>query len=263
MNKLLSTIGFIIILFTFALGSDFSFEKVRAASELSSLEELKTHIEQQLLLQKTEINMDYSGNKEELSAHIAPLLKEAFEADDYTAYIVDSYLYAIHTWGGTADIKLTVNYRETPAQKQLVEERVNQLLPHIIQPSMSGRDKVKAIHDWIVLNLAYDENLERYTAYEALTYGKAVCQGYSLLLYRMLTSAGIESRIIEGKVGEISHVWNLVKLDSGWYHVDATWDDPTPDRPGVVSDNYFLKSDAQMRVDHQWVKPYPFADASY
>ncbi|GGD47876.1 transglutaminase domain-containing protein [Paenibacillus nasutitermitis] len=263
MSRLLSTIGLILILFTFALGSNFSFTRVEAASQLSSLEELKAHIGQQLLLQKTEIKIDYSGNKEELSASIADLLKEAVEADDYTAYIIDSYLYAIHAWRGSADIKLTVKYRETPAQKHMVEERVNKLLVHLIQTSMTGQEKVKAIHDWIVLNLAYDNDLARYTAYEALTYGEAVCQGYSLLMYRMLTSAGIESRIIEGKVGEISHVWNLVKLDSRWYHVDATWDDPTPDRPGTVNYNYFLKSDSQMRADHQWVKPYPVAAVSF
>ncbi|MBW7456854.1 transglutaminase domain-containing protein [Paenibacillus sepulcri] len=259
MNRLSSIMGVIIILLTFVLGSDFSFTKVKAASDLSTLGELKDHVKQQLLLQKTEMNIDYSGNKDELSAHIASLLKEAFEADDYTAYIVDSYLYAVHTWGGDANIKLTVKYRETPEQKLIVQEKVRDLLPDIIQPSMSQREKVKAIHDWIVLHLAYDESLQRYTAYEALEYGQAVCQGYALLLYRMLSSAGIESRMIEGKVGEISHVWNLVNIDSDWYHLDATWDDPTPDQAGVVSYNYFLKTDAQMRIDHQWVKRYPAA----
>ena len=43
------------------------------------------------------------------------------------------------------------------------------------------------------------------------------------------------------------HAWNLVQIDGAWYHVDATWDDPTPDRAGYIRYNYFLKGDDYMR----------------
>jgi transglutaminase/protease-like cytokinesis protein 3 len=262
MGKLISLAGILIVLLAFAIWWDFSFVEAKAASNVSSLDELEYDLQKQILLQKTNITVSYSGDKKELSANIGRLLREAFAADDYIAYIVDSYIYTIRTWGKAASIKISVQYRESAGEKKRVEEKVSAVLFTIIKPSMSQRDKVKAIHDWIVTNVAYDQSLQRYTAFDAVESGQAVCQGYSLLMHRMLETAGIESRIIEGSVSTGSHVWNLVRLGSEWYHLDATWDDPTPDRPGTVSYNYFLKSDKQMRADHHWVKPYPAAKLS-
>ncbi|QYR22821.1 hypothetical protein KZ483_07755 [Paenibacillus sp. sptzw28] len=262
MGKLISLAGILVVLLAFAIKWDFSFVQAKAASSVSSLNELEDELQKQVMLQKTDIAVGYSGDKQQLSANIGRLLKEVFAADDYIAYIVDSYIYTIRTWGSTADIKVSVQYRESAAENKKVQEKVSAVLFTIIKPSMSQRDKIKAIHDWIVMNVAYDQSLERYTAYDAVKSGQAVCQGYSLLMYRMLETAGIESRIIEGSVSSGSHVWNLVRLGSEWYHLDATWDDPTPDRPGAVSYNYFLKSDKQMQVDHDWVKPYPAANVS-
>ena len=42
---------------------------------------------------------------------------------------------------------------------------------------------------------------------------------------------------------EMNHAWNLVYLDGAWYHVDLTYDDPRPDRPGRVLHENFLLSD--------------------
>ena len=25
----------------------------------------------------------------------------------------------------------------------------------------------------------------------------------------------------------MDHMWNVVKIDGNWYHVDTTWDDPS------------------------------------
>jgi len=256
MLRLLSNLLLAMMLLLFGTGLELRSAQT-ASAELTSLNALKQEIAAQLKTQTTEINVEYTGNKSELSEKFPEVIKEAIAAEDYVAYIVDSYFYTVRTWGNTARIKLSIAYRETVEQTHEVERMVNKLLPTIVTPSMSDRDKVKAIHDWIVLNLSYDQSLSRYTAYEALKEKLAVCQGYSLLLYLMLDKSGIENRIIEGEVDTGSHVWNLVKLDNRWYHVDATWDDPTPDRTGEVGYNYFLKNDEQMRKDHKWVKSYP------
>ncbi|WP_219835778.1 transglutaminase domain-containing protein [Paenibacillus sp. R14(2021)] len=257
--RMLTRLGFIALLLFIGLGSDFDRGAVHAAHTESNLSALKTAIVRQVGLQQTEIDMAYSGDRKQLSAKIGELLQEVFASDEYIAYIVDSYLYTIRTWGPTVKIKLTVTYRESAEQTKLVNRRVEQLLPSIVSSSMTDTQKVRAIHDWIVSHVSFDTTFQRYTAFEALNAGKAVCQGYSLLAYKMLASAGIEARIIEGKVESGSHVWNLVHLGSHWYHMDVTWDDPLPDRPGMVSENYFLKSDAEIRKDHTWTKSYPSA----
>ncbi|MCQ6559586.1 transglutaminase domain-containing protein [Paenibacillus mendelii] len=258
MYKLLAKLLLVAAVLTLGIGSEVRVTQVQALStEISPMESLKSEIISQLAQQQTEINVTYDGDKSELSKGIAELLRQAVSADDYIAYIVDSYFYTVRTWGASAKIKLAVAYRETAEQSRLVEERIERVLSAIINPGMTVREKVRQIHDWVVTNVEYDLSLSRYTAYEALTEGSAVCQGYTLLMYRMLKMAGIENRIIEGEVDTGSHVWNLVKIDGQWYHLDATWDDPTPNRAGAVSYNYYLKNDEQMRKDHTWVKPYP------
>lgn len=259
MYRLLVRIGLLIVVLASGLGADFRYAPAGPYVH-TSLEALKLDLTGQLATQKPVIRADYNGDEDELKAGLDELLREVFAADDYIAYIVDSYLYTVRTWGFSASIKLSVRYRETAEQTKLVEKRIAEIIPEIINPSMTERKKAKAIHDWIVGHVAYDTTLQRYTAYEALLSGKAVCQGYSLLAYRMLKAAGLDTLIIEGKVETGSHVWNMVKLDSKWQHLDVTWDDPVPDRPGVVSYDYFLKSDIEMKKDHSWVKSYPAAE---
>ena len=65
--------------------------------------------------------------------------------------------------------------------------------------------KILSIYAFICDTVAYDyENLDNenytgmFTAETALRKGKAVCQGYSLLLYYMLLSVGIDCRLIAG-----------------------------------------------------------------
>ena len=41
----------------------------------------------------------------------------------------------------------------------------------------------------------------------------------------------------------MNHAWNLIKIDGEWYHIDVTWDDPTPDLLGRVNHVFFLISD--------------------
>ena len=45
---------------------------------------------------------------------------------------------------------------------------------------------------------------------------------------------------------EMNHVWNLLKIDGQWYHMDVTWDDPVPDQPGIVIYTHFLMTDSEL-----------------
>ncbi|WP_164545518.1 transglutaminase domain-containing protein [Paenibacillus albus] len=260
LGQLLSRIGLIALLLTVALGSDFRYSPVSAAP--ASLEGLKGELELQLHEHKVELTANYSGDRDQLSAGVDQMVRDVMASDDYMRYIVDSYIYTIRSFGVAAKVKVNIQYRESAGETEEVERRVAELLRTVISVGMTPEQKVRAIHDWIVTHVRYDESLQHYTAYDALVDGNAVCQGYALLVLRMLQDVGIEARIIEGTVASGSHVWNLVRLGDDWYHLDATWDDPVPDRAGVASHMYYLKSDAQMRVDHQWdAAAYPAADA--
>jgi hypothetical protein len=60
----------------------------------------------------------------------------------------------------------------------------------------------------------------------------------------MLTRLGIPCRIVTSE--GMNHGWNLVQLDGQWYHVDVTWDDPTPDSYGQVLHDFFLLTDEEV-----------------
>ena len=46
-------------------------------------------------------------------------------------------------------------------------------------------------------------------------------------------------------------MWNMVKVDGKWYHMDVTWDDPlTSDGRPMLRYDYFLISEAKIREDH-------------
>ncbi len=69
------------------------------------------------------------------------------------------------------------------------------------------------------------------SAYGALVYGKAVCEGYAKAFQAILNRLGIPCVCIPG-YGQpnqsnsfLPHMWNYVELDGVWYAVDVTWND--------------------------------------
>ncbi|WP_178022002.1 transglutaminase domain-containing protein [uncultured Paenibacillus sp.] len=240
---------------------------VHAATEpatVTTSKQLQTKLAEGMEARSTTITLKYKGSTKNLEKQLKQAVNDALDADPYTKYIVDRYVYSWRGTTGSAKITLQVHYRETAQQTAYVRQRVKEILTQVIEPGMNAHQKIKAIHDYVVLNLKYDTDLQKYTAYEGLKTGEAVCQGYALLTYELLKEAGIENRLVEGTAGDQLHAWNLVRLDNRWYHLDTTWDDPVPDVPKRVSYAYYLRTDAQMRVDHVWIAAnYPSASVTY
>ncbi len=139
----------------------------------------------------------------------------------------------------------------------------------------SDYSKERAIHDYLVRHTDYGEPEEdpdeAYSAYGALVYHKAVCNGYAEAMKLLLDLSGVENKMVVGEAGGENHAWNLVHLDKAWYHVDVTWDDPTSDVPvsGKVADNkimfnYLNITDEEISYDHRFEKmDYPDAEGTY
>ncbi|MFS0723945.1 transglutaminase domain-containing protein [Paenibacillus sp. 1P07SE] len=264
MKKFILRSGILLSIVAVLLALELKYEFVTAdSSAISSASTLEETIYQHLSGQQSEFTITYTGSQSDLSEQMPGIIQAAMAKDDYIAYIVDSYQYSIQSWSQRAKIKIMIEYRETSEQTAYVDERVADIVAQIIHDGMNAHQKVKAINDWIVLNVAYDESLQSYTAYEALADGRAVCQGYSLLAYKMLEAAGIPNRIVEGTVDTGNHAWNIVNVNGSWYHLDVTWNDPVPDQPGEVSYAYYLKTDQEMRKDHTWTRSYPPAVTVY
>jgi transglutaminase/protease-like cytokinesis protein 3 len=151
-------------------------------------------------------------------------------------------------------ITAQVQYVPVTDESRYVDQKEQEIIAKIITEDMTELQKVKAIHDWLVLNLEYDESLTRFDQYNALRDGTVVCSGYALLSYDLMERAGIRAYVITGRVHQeihpdtapefLGHAWNIVRVDGIWYHYDATWDDPTPDEKGRVIYDFFLVDDA-------------------
>ena len=100
----------------------------------------------------------------------------------------------------------------------------------------------KEIYQYIANNVIYDndhlpliEYREKYSAYSAIVKKKTVCNGYSLMFYRIACEEGLDARYVQGLAGSTDentglfssiggHAWNMVKINGFWYCLDVTWD---------------------------------------
>ena len=110
-----------------------------------------------------------------------------------------------------------------------MNNKVNPFITEMQNSSLSELEKVLLTHDYIAQNAIYqpDESLkgnpEYHTLYSAIVDGVTVCQGYTLAMCYILNKLGIDC--VACICHKIKHVWNCVKVDGKWYHVDLTWDD--------------------------------------
>ena len=154
-------------------------------------------------------------------------------------------------------MNLTVRFNTTLAQEKTVTSQVTSILNSLpIGKDSSDYDKAYYIHEWITRNVRYTDasdyasNMYWHTAYSAVVDRSTVCQGYSLLFYRMALSEGLECRIVAGDgstSGSAPHGWNIVRVDGKWYNIDSTWDAGR----SVSSWNYFLAPRYPFGNDHR------------
>jgi len=226
-------------------------------------ERVVQYIADELANGRTEIAMTIRGNGDDIQNQFASWLQQAMDVDDYVKYTMESYSYSMSSGLLRSEVTIKVVYRESHEMSAEVTSYVNQVIDVLELDQYSQFEQVKLIHDWIVTHVQYDQSLTKYTAYEAITEGTTVCQGYALLGYRFFSEAGFDVRIVEGSVNTGEHAWNLVKIDGQWYQIDLTWDDPIGQAEDEVSYKYYLISDAQLAQDHVWEANYPVATMSY
>ena len=176
------------------------------------------------------------------------MAEDEYLQNDYSSVDFDS----VSTSSTSATLTVHIQWRESAAQYAYVMTRLRALVDEITTPAMTDVEREVAIHDYLVLHLAYDTSQKHDTPYDALQLGITVCQGYAMMAYQMLKDAGIPVRIQDGVAGGGDHAWNMVRIGGNWYHLDVTWDDPSPDQPGQIVYWYFNLSDKQMRRDHSW-----------
>ena len=165
----------------------------------------------------------------------------------------------------SGEINITVHYLYTEEEKQTLNKKVNDVLKEVIKTNMNEKDKIKAVHDYIIEHSKYDTN-DKYPndnskATGPLLYGFATCSGYTDAMALFLEKLGIKNFKVATKfISEDTegHIWNAVFLNDKWLHLDLTWDDPVDtskdenERKDYLEYNYFLiTTDELEKVDKE------------
>ncbi len=144
----------------------------------------------------------------------------------------------------------------SPAEKVLNSAKA--VLREIVSDEMDDITKLRAIYEWLALNVQYDnlaaQELQANAALKASEYDawyaegvfdnlKAVCEGYAKALIIMAGLEGIPAIFITGD----GHAWNRVMIDGEWYVVDATHADVHANltQKEVFSYGSFMITDAE------------------
>ncbi len=198
------------------------------------------------------------------------------EEGDYLehSYISISYGYA-YTRSSPMRLsyELEIEYRTTLEQEQELSDAVPIVLSSLGLDGLSEAEKARKIYEYVASHVSYDwghytdpNYIPQFTAYAALINGTAVCEGYSLLFYRLAHEAGLSSRIISGNVPNGAHAWNTVKIGSKYYYLDITFASTAKN-----NDAYFLKGSRSLS-DHtpdskflsdEYLSRFPISEEDY
>lgn len=147
---------------------------------------------------------------------------------------------------------------EYQKRKSALDEAAEKVLASIPESDDQWQTEL-AIHDYIVNNCSYHmegESASYSTPYGVFIDGKASCEGYSKAAKLLLDAREIENGIVCGdSVGtdgkKAPHMWNAVKINGSFCHLDCTWDDPVnldESHGGVYT--YFNLSDEAVGATH-------------
>ena len=256
----------------------------------SNSDEIIEAIRNALVNKDKSISLSYSSDKESMQ-DFAPIVRELFtfalsETDrpcegDYLSCCVGGYELRYKREGeGSYDYSITItpSYYTDKKQEQAVSDEVSRLLESFaFDEKTADYEKVSRIYDYICSNVSYDtvhknneHNHLKATAFSALIYKSASCQGYAAAMYRLLREADINCRVItgmaQGESGEYEyHAWNIICIDGLWYNCDVTWD--------IQSGTHelFLKSDKDFKnherdkgfTTDEFLTQYKMAEESY
>lgn len=213
------------------------------------------YLRKQMVSRETEINLNFpeswfTSHKDGL---YWDLLYDAMKCDESsTGQDGDALIYGYAgcrlSYSNAGYIQYTMSYHSNAEQEAKLTEAVAMAMTELQLNGLSEAKKITKIHDYICNNVDYAYNATEeqiYTAYGALCTGKAVCQGYAVLFYRLCKEAGLSVRIISGTGNGGPHAWNIVRIGSKYYNMDCTWDGQDAD----TYNEYLLKSEADFR-DH-------------
>ena len=162
--------------------------------------------------------------------------------------------------------------------KQLKTDIIYDFAKKTTKGCKTTTEKIKALHDTIVLKCTYDsENMDYYgdwnkynmtsnqaMALHMLKDKSGICENYARLFRECCVRLFIPCDLVSGDA--IDHMWNRVYIGSKEYHIDVTYADYLNNNYKKASDirrTYYLKSAYDFMGSHTWedydYTPYKFS----
>ena len=169
----------------------------------------------------------------------------------------NSYNRIFVNYNSIGRVNITFEKIYNKYQIEKIDDKIDNVINNIITNNMTDREKIKAVHDYIINNTRYDEeranNIKNgsydnllhpsNTAYGVLFNGKAICGGYTDTMALFLDKLGFKNY----KISNTSHIWNSVFINGEWKHLDLTWDDPvTINGEDRLEYNFFLINNEEL-----------------
>ena len=167
-----------------------------------------------------------------------------------------------------------LQYFESKKQTEAVNRKVKTVAGKIKKKGKNRVQRIAYAYQYVISHVKYDIRKNcNYSAYDGFYKKKTVCNGYALMMYKLLMQMNIPCRFVTGSVKEgkrwYLHAWNIVEIKGKWYNLDACFDDADD---GNVYSDYFLKTDKVYKKDHKkdtfyqtkaYQKAYPMAKKNY
>ncbi|MCL2747566.1 MAG: transglutaminase-like domain-containing protein [Oscillospiraceae bacterium] len=197
-------------------------------------------------------------------ADLGAQFREAYYRMPERAVGMPSLTYALYPdQGFSRVVELDFTYphsvSETEVRMRLVRKALNDLKGEL-PPDLDPPFLALALYDLVCGTIKYDaEAAQRKSKgefgdaddnlYSALVKGRATSAGYALVYQLLCDRVGIECRLVfvGGMRANTAHLWNIIRLDGDWYHVDAA-----ADAQAGGTHDWFLKTDADMHEIARW-----------
>ena len=160
-------------------------------------------------------------------------------------WLANAYSYAYSNDSTYIQLYSVVSQPNCTAMIQKMNQKVSAVIS-AMPAGLSELDRELYLFHYIAQNCTYnnaavsDSSIwQAFSSYGVLIDGTAVCEGYSRAMQLLSSYAGLQCMLLSGQSSGVNHMWNVIKIDGSWYHLDTTWGDSDTE---VY--NYFNLNDA-------------------
>ena len=239
---------------------------------ISKLSEAPALIKADIEKQEDKTNIIYNGSETFSSKTDAVNMINAL--DEQAQAILSEFdfqnIYSVNVNGSTSEVSPGVfsvkvgqyiyGFKNSVSDLASADQIIDSAINDIKAVSTNKYETIQAIYDYVIKTYSYQKWASSDTDFPnvlnernilfGLQGNGIVCDAYAMLMCRMLDKVGIENKFVMGTVQGELHIWNIVKLEGAWYHVDATWGDGSQSSYS----KYFLAGDTNISNYHVWDK---------